>query len=49
MFSEANKDGDKKYSYSYNTPRSVRDFQEQFDKLILKLQKIKKKINKINF
>ena len=36
MFSEANKDGDKKYSYSYNTPRSVRDFQEQFDKLILK-------------
>ena len=38
MFSEANK-GDiskGKYTYSYNTPRSVRDFQEQFDKLILK-------------
>ena len=36
MFSEANKDENKKYSYSYNTPHSVRDFQEQFDKLILK-------------
>lgn len=38
MFSEANKGetNGKHYTYSYNTPRSVRDFQEQFDKLILK-------------
>ena len=38
MFNEANK-GDiskGKYTYSYNVPRSVRDFQEQFDKLILR-------------
>jgi hypothetical protein len=38
MFSEANKGetNGKHYTYSYYNPRSVKDFQEQFDKLILK-------------
>ena len=36
MFNEANKkQHGKSYSYGYSTPHSVRDFKEQFDKLIL--------------
>ena len=36
MFNEANKSGNKKYSYGYSTPHSIVAFKEQFDKLIIK-------------
>ena len=36
MYEEANRDGDKAFSYGYNIPNHSSAFREQFDKLILK-------------
>ena len=36
MYEEANRDGDKAFTYGYSTPNHSSAFREQFDKLILK-------------
>ncbi len=36
MYEEANRDGDRDFSYGYSTPTHSSAFREQFDKLILK-------------